>query len=115
MWKKIVGLILLCIVVAGSFGYWATQPISTSSYEFTIQPGSGLRNATQQIANSGVPIQPLLFELLARLTRQGSKLKAGFFEAEAGITPWGLLNKIVRGEFAQFRLTIIEGWTFQQM
>ncbi len=115
MWKKIVSLILLSIVVCVGFGYWATRPISEHSYEFTIKAGSSLRSATRQIAFDGVPVQPLLFELLARITRQGSKLKAGFYETTPQTTPLTLLNKIVRGEFAQFRFTILEGWTFKQM
>lgn len=103
------------IVMCAGFGYWITQPISDSSHEFVIKPGSSLRSSAQQMSNAGVPMHPILFELLARLTSQGSKLKAGTFEADAGITPLGLLNKIVRGEFSQFNFALIEGWTFKQM
>jgi UPF0755 protein len=114
--KKLVILILLLIVaVAASFSYWVTQPISTHSHEFSIKAGSGLRSSAQQIANAGVPIQPVLFEVLARLTNQQNKIKAGTYLADAGITPQELLNKLVRGEFLQFSLTLIEGWTFKQM
>jgi UPF0755 protein len=115
MLKKLFFFLLLLIASAAGFVYWATQPISNSAHEFTIQPGSGLRSSAQQIAHAGVPIQPLLFEALARLTGQQNKIKAGPYLVEAGITPQDLLNKIVRGEFQQFSLTLIEGWTFQQM
>jgi UPF0755 protein len=116
MLKKLVVLILLLIVaVSASFGYWATQPISTSAHEFTIKAGSGLRSSTQQIANAGVPIQPIFLEVLARLNNQQNKIKAGTYLSNAGITPQELLNKMVRGEFLQFNLTLIEGWTFKQM
>jgi UPF0755 protein len=114
--KKIfVFIFLLLIAICAGFGYWTTQPISDSPHEFVIKPGSSLRISAQQISNAGVPIQPVLFELLARLTSQGNKLKAGTFEADAGITPLALLNKIVRGEFSQFSFALIEGWTFKQM
>ncbi|MCD6027229.1 MAG: putative Aminodeoxychorismate lyase [Solimicrobium sp.] len=116
MFKKLIGLFLLFLVAAAAgFGYWATQPISTSAFEFTIKSGSGLRGSMQQISNAGVPIQPVLFEVLARLARQQNKIKAGTYLADAGITPQGLLNKVVQGEFLQFSLTLIEGWTFKQM
>ena len=107
--------IILLVVAALGLPYWATQPISAETHEFTIKAGSGLRSSTQQIAAAGVPVNPLLLELLARATSQGGRFKAGTFEAQAGITPYNLIAKIVRGDFAQFSLTIIEGWTFQQM
>lgn len=114
--KKIISFFLLIIAAACiGFAYWTTQPISDRDAEFTIKPGSGLRSSAQQIANAGVPIQPVLFEVLARLTDQQNKIKAGTYLAQAGITPQELLNKTVRGEFLQFSLTLIEGWTFKQM
>lgn len=114
--KTLFNLLFLALVAScAGFAYWTTQPIATATYSFTIKSGSSLRSSTQQIANAGVPVEPLLFEILARISNQGNKFKAGSFEAEAGITPSGLLNKIVRGEFAQFNFALIEGWTFKQM
>jgi len=106
--------VMLLVTVVG-LPYWATQPISTESHEFTIKTGSSLRSSSQQIAAAGVPVNPWLMELLARITSQGTRFKAGTFEAQAGITPYHLIAKIVRGDFSQFSLTIIEGWTFKQM
>lgn len=40
--------------------------------------------------------------------------KQGEYELHAGITPAQLLDKIVRGESVQYRITLVEGWTFQQ-
>lgn len=114
--KKIfAALLLLLIIASAAFAFWATQPIAQHLHEFTIQPGSGLRSSAQQIAAAGVPLQPLLFELLARLKGQGAQLKAGTFDADPQITPLALLSKIVRGEYAQFNFALIEGWTFKQM
>jgi len=62
-----------------------------------------------------VPVSSVLFELLARISGQGSKLKAGTFIADAHISPKALLSKIVHGEFAQFNFVMIEGWTFKQL
>src|SRR6202008_331829 len=83
--------------------------------EFSIAPGSGANAAAQQMAEAGVPMQPLLFNLLARVTSKSSRLKAGAYELKPGTTPLCLVDQLVRGEFAQESLTIIEGWTFRQM
>lgn len=97
--------------------WWASQPVTVDdpAIEFTVAPGSGAQAAAQQMADAGVPIQPLLFNLLARVTEKSGRLKAGSYELKPGTTPMKLLDQLVRGEFAQEQLTIIEGWTFRQM
>jgi UPF0755 protein len=67
------------------------------------------------VAKSGVPVQPLLLELLARASGKASRLKAGSYELAPGATPHRLVEQLVRGEFAQHSLVVIEGWTFRQM
>ncbi|GAB2840650.1 endolytic transglycosylase MltG [Pseudoduganella ginsengisoli] len=103
--------------LGGGFAWWASKPIITEepAIEFTIAPGSGASAAGQQMLEAGVPIQPLLFNLLARLTEKSAKLKAGSYELKPNTTPLRLIDQLVRGEFAQEQLTIIEGWTFRQM
>ena len=115
--KTIVLGILVAAAAGGGFAWWARQPIITEEppIDFTIVPGSGAHAAGQQIAEAGIPIQPLLFNLLARFTQKSSKLKAGAYELKPGTTPLRLIDQLVRGEFAQEQLTIIEGWTFRQM
>ncbi|CAN7519618.1 MULTISPECIES: endolytic transglycosylase MltG [Duganella] len=117
--KKIITLcIMLAIAGGGYFMYWSQHPIigdEIEPIEFNITPGSGAHAAGQQIAEAGVPIEPLLFNLLARVTNKSGKLKAGAYELKPGTTPLRLIDQLVRGEFAQEQLTIIEGWTFRQM
>jgi len=69
----------------------------------------------RQIARAGVPVNPLLLSVLARLTGKSAKLKAGHYELKPGTSPLALIDQLVRGEFAQESLVIIEGWTFRQM
>ncbi|MBJ7308797.1 endolytic transglycosylase MltG [Rugamonas sp. CCM 8940] len=115
--KIIVSGMIVAVAAGGYFAYWAMDPITTEepAIEFAITPGSGAHAAGQQIAEAGVPIEPLLFNLLARLTAKSGKLKAGAYELKPGTTPLRLIEQLVRGEFAQESLTIIEGWTFRQM
>jgi UPF0755 protein len=117
--KKFLFLLVLGFaILAAGLVFWASRPIIESSQgplAFDIKPGSGIRSASQQIAQSGVPLQPALFEALARITGKGAKIKAGTYEVKPGTTPAALIDQLVRGEFAQESLVIIEGWTFKQM
>lgn len=115
--KTIVIGILATLGFGGGFAWWANQPITTQEppIDFAVAPGSGAHAAAQQMVEAGVPIQPLLFNLLARLTEKSARLKAGSYELKPNTTPLRLIDQLVRGEFAQEQLTIIEGWTFRQM
>lgn len=115
--KFIFASVVGAVVVAGAFSYWAKNPITVGGapIDFTVTPGSGVGAATQQIVAAGVPVNPVLFGLLARLTQKAGRIKAGSYELKPNTTPRRLLDQLVRGEFAQESVTIIEGWTFRQM
>ncbi|MBC3930330.1 endolytic transglycosylase MltG [Undibacterium curvum] len=119
--RLIKNLIVLCFLIAasaaGGFYYWSqlAMDMDSAKKEFTIQPGSSVRAAARQIEAAGVPAPALLFEALARWSGKANRLKAGSYEIESGSTPLALLDKLVRGDFSQASVAIIEGWTFAQM
>ncbi|SFD40684.1 endolytic transglycosylase MltG [Massilia yuzhufengensis] len=112
----VTGAIVSVAAIAG-FSYWAKSPLTTGApvIEFSINPGSGVGAAAQQMAAAGVPVNKHLFNILARVTGQAGKIKAGSYELKPNTSPRRLLTQLVRGEFAQETVTIIEGWTFRQM
>ena len=77
--KLLVAGVIVAIAAVGSFSWWAKQPLTTAgpALEFTVNPGSGAAAAAQQIAGAGVPLNRYLFALLARVTGQAGKIKAG--------------------------------------
>lgn len=116
--KRLFFLMFLTgLCAAGGLAYWSNQAIffNQESIDFSIKPGSSLRSASRQIRDANVPINPYLFELLARATGKANQLKAGAFEAKSDESPLVLLNKIANGEFSHSSLAIIEGWSFKQM
>ncbi|MBY0574105.1 MAG: endolytic transglycosylase MltG [Undibacterium sp.] len=119
--KKIVTLFLFFIVAilasAAWMFQWAKTPLvqDGASLEFTIKPGSSIRSASNQMAQAGLPIQPFLFEVLARVSGKAGSLKAGSFELQVNETPRDLLKKMVEGKFSVASISIIEGWNFRQM
>lgn len=113
----LIAAIVIAIAFAAGIAFWAKQPITTGgdSIQFVIKPGSGVGSVAQQITSFGVPMNPMLFNLLVRGTLKSAKIKAGSYELKAGTTPLRLIDQLVRGEYAQEVLVIIEGWTFKQM
>lgn len=119
IFKKLLILsVILILIASAGLAYWARTailPANQPAKEFAIEPGSGVNSSAKQIADAGVPLNPDLFIVLARLSGKGGKIKAGHYEIKPGTTPLRLLDQLVRGEFAQESLAIIEGWTFKQM
>jgi UPF0755 protein len=115
--KLIVTGVIVSVAAVGGFSWWAKKPVTTSEpvIDFAVAPGSGAAAAAQQMVKAGIPINPYLFALLVRATGKSGKIKAGSYELKPDTTPRRLLSQLVRGEFAQESVTIIEGWTFRQM
>jgi UPF0755 protein len=116
--KLFVTGVIVSVAAVGGFQWWSGQPITAADspvIPFAIAQGSGVSGAAQQMATAGVPVNGFLFGVLARVTGKASQLKAGSYELKPGTTPRRLITQLVRGEFAQESLTIIEGWTFRQM
>jgi UPF0755 protein len=116
--KLIVTGVIAAAAAGAGFQWWSKQPITPASapaIPFAIAQGTGVAGAAQQMSTAGVPVNPFLFGVLARVTGKAGQIKAGSYELKPDTSPRRLLSQLVRGEFAQESLTIIEGWTFRQM
>ena len=117
--RKLLALAVLLVMAASAFlVYWARDPLVAAGgtpVEFSISPGSGLRAAMKQAHAGGVPAPPLLMEFLARGMGKGGVIKPGSYRLQPGTTPLGLLDMLVKGNTIRESITVIEGWTFEQM
>ncbi len=87
---------------------------SDNPIKLDIVTGSSLSRVALDLQQSGYLRSPMIFKLWARLLGSDNKIQAGEYELNAGITPAELLEKIVRGDSIQYRITLVEGWTFRQ-
>lgn len=112
-------LVALSIGAAGGFLYyrWANTPVflSTSPIQVSIPTGASLRTAIAELQASGVRIASWPTTLLVKYRGVETKIKAGYYEIHAGVTPIALLDKLVRGDVMRVDAVIPEGWTFSQI
>jgi peptidoglycan lytic transglycosylase G len=101
----------------GWLSWFALSPLElpVATVDFSIRPGSTLRSATRQLIDAGLPLPSWKFVLLARINGASAGVKAGSYQAAAGVTPFLLIRKITRGEYAQAEILLVEGWTFRQV
>lgn len=114
---KIFSVIVFVLVTLGGYGWWwAHQPLSLASSpaDFRIPPGSSLRGAISQVQSAGVSVDASRLLVLARVSGAEVAIKAGSYSVQQGITPLGLLEKLVQGKVTQSEATLVEGWTFRQ-
>lgn len=118
-WLKRAGIALvLGLVLAGAWCVryaLAELPLPSSPVQFSINAGSSLRGATQQMVQAGVLRAGLPFEILTRLFGDPRNIKAGNYEIERGVTPFELMEKLTRGQNTALAITLVEGWTFRQV
>jgi len=102
------------VIVGSSWFSVRHLPMRSDPTAFSIPPGSSLRSAAQIIETAGVDLPAWQLELLGRVLGRSSKIKAGSYEVEGGLTALALLDKLTRGDVTQGEIVLVEGKTFRQ-
>src|SRR5688572_14446364 len=112
-------LLTLALALGGIAWVWhyAHTPLKLESLpkDFSVQSGSSLQAAAQQMTEAQVLTDPWNFIILARALDKSAQIKAGQYRIEEPLTPLQLLDKITRGEVSHSAITLLEGWTFRQL
>lgn len=120
--KKIIFSALLAAIILSSW-LWSsyqnaleeTLVIQNESIDYSIKSGSSLSSVIYDLANKNIIKQPRYLLLYARLNGLSHKMKTGDYRLTNNQTAQGFLNDIFTGKVVQFSLTVIEGWSFNQL
>ncbi|AVS70294.1 endolytic transglycosylase MltG [Paracidovorax avenae] len=120
-------IVLVAFAAAGLGFWWLHHPLPQRAaagaataggtpgvLELEIEPGTTPRGVAVAAVEAGVDTDPRLLYAWFRLSGKDRLIKAGNYEIPPGTTPFGLLQKLVRGEEALRAVTLVEGWTFRQ-
>nr|VFJ86426.1 MAG: UPF0755 protein [Candidatus Kentron sp. H]VFJ88299.1 MAG: UPF0755 protein [Candidatus Kentron sp. H]VFJ95515.1 MAG: UPF0755 protein [Candidatus Kentron sp. H] len=80
-----------------------------------VPPGMTLRGVARALSERGVISHPKHLVWEARWRGTATRIKAGEYELEPGLTTRGFLDKLVRGKVLQRTLTLVEGWNFARL
>lgn len=94
--------------------YTSTETVTQPSASFEVNPGSSLSQVSRDLQSSGLFSYPRLLTLYARIKGVENSIKVGEYELEHGLTAVQLIDKMVAGEALQYRVTLVEGWTFKE-
>lgn len=106
----------MAILVTGWLYYHYHRNISlpVAPYEFSIEPGSNLKQINKQLADEGILPNSWSFILLSRLLGHESSVKAGDYRLSGELNQIALLEYLIKGDVRQNEVRFIEGWTFSQ-
>lgn len=111
-------VLFLCLAVntGAWFGlYVVTKAPGEQEVTVVIPKGSSLRRIKQILGEQGVIRDDIRFLILARLVKEGKRLKAGEFQVPQGLTPLEVLRFLESAKPVQYRITVPEGWTMEQV
>lgn len=110
-------LVLVWVLCVAAVIGWLHLPLRMQQnvVDVSIVSGDSARKVAQRIHDAGVDAPALWLYWTFRLSGKARLIKAGSYELEAGLTPLLLLRKLVDGDLALRRVTLVEGWTFRQV
>lgn len=80
-----------------------------------VPSGTPLWRVSDDLAERGLLRHPHFFRWYATFTGDATRIHAGEYSLAPGLTPRGLLDKLVRGQVYLHQLTIVEGWRFSDL
>lgn len=115
-WSFLATLLVVAVLVYQLLRFQHSAiPMAESQTIFLIKPGTSIKSIAQDLSLKKIINDPWLFILLAKLEGVETRVRAGEYQIEAGLTSDELLKIFTKGSAIQYSFTIIEGWSFRQM
>lgn len=81
---------------------------------FEVRAGSSLTRVSNELEELGAIGNGLILRLYAQWRGQANAIRSGEYAIEPGMSAVDVLDLLVSGESIQYRVTLVEGWTFDQ-
>lgn len=121
LFKLLGALILLGSLFLGwmLMGYqsFSQRPLEVGEQglDLVVEPGTSLAGLAAGLQRQGALDSARYFIWMARFKGLAHSIQAGEYHIVPGTTPAQLLHQLVAGRVVQYSLTIVEGWTFEEM
>lgn len=89
--------------------------IEADKISYSIESGTSLSAVVYDLANKNILKHPKHLLWYARLNGLSNKMKTGDYQLSSNLSAREFLDKIFTGKVIQYSLTIIEGWSFNQL
>ena len=113
----VIGVAALLGILAWKVFDYAAQPSGNDISEkvITVLPGQHFKMITSQLEGAGIIRDSLRFKLFARFKGYDKRIKAGEYRLSSVLSPKQVLEIMVSGKVALYRVTIPEGYNLVQI
>jgi UPF0755 protein len=116
-----VAAVLALVLASGVGAAWSWRALNApldlpeGGLMYTVQNGAAFSTVMAELADLGATEHPRLISWYSRARGTATRIHAGEYRLEAGLTALTLLEKLNRGDVFLHQFTIIEGWRFADM
>jgi UPF0755 protein len=116
-----VAAVLLLLIAGGVGAAWSWRALHAplalpqEGLMYTVRSGAALSTVMTELADAGATGHPKLISWYSRIRGTATRIHAGEYRLEPGLTAITLLEKLNRGEVFLHQFTIVEGWRFEEM
>lgn len=96
-------------------GLNAPLPVPEAGMVFEVRAGTPLSRISADLADAGVVRDARALTWYARLSGDATRVHAGEYRIDPGLSALNLLAKLVAGQVVLHQFTIIEGWRFEEL
>jgi UPF0755 protein len=96
-------------------GLHAPLALPDNGLVFEVQAGTPLSRISRDLAAAGVVRDARALTWYGRLTGEATRVHAGEYRIDPGLSALDLLAKLVAGQVVLHQFTIIEGWRFEDL
>ena len=113
----VIGSAALLAILAWNVFDYAARPSGNDISEkvITVLPGQHFKMIASQLAGTGIIKDSLRFKLFAQIKGYDKRIKAGEYRLSASLSPKQVLEIMVSGKVALYKITIPEGYTLVQI
>ena len=112
----VLGFVVVTGALVLGFRNWLDAPLNLSRPEMIeLPPGGNLRGLLGDLHARKVLMHPFLLRCYLRIEGKANKVRAGEYLLEPGITPRGVIRKLLSGEVVEYAVTVVEGTTLADM
>lgn len=106
------GLLLLALLWAVVY---LPVPLAEQRVLVRVPQGASLRVAAQSLNTGGVQVSPWIISTVGRVSGMATRIKAGSYEFDQGMSLWSLLRKLSSGDTSQGDVRFVEGISFREL
>lgn len=117
--KYFITLIVAVILIGGFLIYqgiyYPIEPGSDETVIFLVKKGEGAKEISINLKEQGLIRYSSFFRVYALIEDKAEELKAGEYELSLSMNVVEIVNKLASGDRIKKMITIIEGWTIEDI